>query len=181
MSQPCSSLPHRQSSEFPSFINPPNPNRVWANFQTLQVHQSCHWFHSMLEQDLKFVWFLLVNDTRKWVRRSMLSLKKKKFLCPDTTSWLFFRSLLFQVILPFFAWVSLATQSFCMNWFFFFSGCFTLRFSGWILFHISCQWIPCVPFCIISLSPKVTSPPLVCSHWDEFLLCPSVSNWESSF
>lgn len=122
MSQPCSSLPHRQSSEFSSCINPSSPNRVWAKFPAWWVHQSCHWLHSVLEQDLKFVWFLLVNDTRKWVRSSvMLSLKNILF----SMSWHNLMAIL-QITfisgnLPFFlAQVLPATQSFCMNWFFFF-------------------------------------------------------------
>lgn len=165
MSQPCSSLPHRQSSELPSWVKPSSPNKVWAKFPTWQVHQSCHWLHSVLEQDLKFVWFLFVNDTRKWVRSFvMLSLKTFSFLCPDTTSWLFFRSLLVQVILPFFC-LSLTCNTIILHQLIFFLfRVLCLSFSGWILFHISFQCIPCVPLCIIPLSPKVTSPSLVCSH-----------------
>lgn len=130
MSQPCSSLPHRQSSEFPSWVNPSSPNKVWAKFPTWQVHQSCHWLHSVLEQDLKFVWFLFVNDTRKWVRSFvMLSLKTFSFLCPDTTSWLFFRSLLVQAILPFFC-LSLTCNTIILHQLiFFYSGSFAWVFQ----------------------------------------------------
>lgn len=66
-----------------------------------------------------------------------------------------------------------------MNWFFF-QGALPWVFQVEFYFTFIPNAFPVSP-CIIPLSPEVTSPSLVCSHQDEFLLCPSVSNWVSSF
>lgn len=148
MSQPCSSLPHRQSSEFSSCINPSSPNRAWAKFPAWWVHQSCHWLHSVLEQDLKFVWFLLVNDTRKWVRSSvMLSLKNILF----SMSWHNLMAIL-QITfisgnLPFFLCPSLTCHTiFLHELIFFFQGALPWVFQVEFYIKFLASIFPVCPF-----------------------------------